>query len=172
MMKTVVEGLRQMMYNICPWSRNASYKKEYQENSLLSQPCIALSLEAHTILSNNPAEVFRANISDAGKRNTQIYHFGQSQLKLRRRSGPRTLTWVEWENHNNLMPPQQGQPATKLSVEGFGSVIITIGLLAEILNNTPEVEDQLRLKDSCIEGALQVSEQFRQLVDNGTIPTY
>lgn len=54
------------------------------------------------------------------------------------------------------MPPQQGQPAVKLFVEGFGSVIITIGLLAEILNNTPEeVEDRLRLKDSGIEAALQ-----------------
>ncbi|KAE8346395.1 hypothetical protein BDV24DRAFT_123814 [Aspergillus arachidicola] len=71
------------------------------------------------------------------------------------------------------MQPQQGQPAMELSVEGFGSVIITIGLLAEILNNTPEeVEDRLRLKDSGIEAVLQVSEQFLQLVDNGTIPTH
>ncbi|KAK6815466.1 hypothetical protein RU639_008898 [Aspergillus parasiticus] len=71
------------------------------------------------------------------------------------------------------MPPQQGQPAVKLFVEGFGSVIIKIGLLAEILNNTPEeVEDRLRLKDSGIEAALQASEQFRQLIDNGTIPAH
>lgn len=69
------------------------------------------------------------------------------------------------------MPPQQGQPAVKLCVEGFGSVIFTIGLLAEILNNTPEeVEDRLRLEDSGIEAALQASGQFRQLVDNETIP--
>ncbi|THC87207.1 hypothetical protein EYZ11_013347 [Aspergillus tanneri] len=71
------------------------------------------------------------------------------------------------------MPPQQGQPVVKLLVKGFGSVIITIRLLAEILNNTPEeVEDRLRLEDSGIETALQASEQFRQLVENGTIPTY
>ncbi|KAB8277716.1 hypothetical protein BDV30DRAFT_204902 [Aspergillus minisclerotigenes] len=71
------------------------------------------------------------------------------------------------------MPPQQGQLAVKLFVERFGSVIITIGLLAEILNNTPEeVEDRLRLEHSGIEAALQASGQFRQLVDNGTIPTH
>lgn len=50
-------------------------------------------------------------------------------------------------------------------------MIFTIGLLAEILNNTPEeVEDRLRLEDSGIEAALQASGQFRQLVDNETIP--
>ncbi|KAF5862268.1 hypothetical protein ETB97_011881 [Aspergillus alliaceus] len=43
-------------------------------------------------------------------------------------------------------PPQQGQPAVELTAKGLGSVILTIRLLAEILNKAPEeVKDLFRL---------------------------
>ncbi|KAB8229804.1 uncharacterized protein BDW43DRAFT_314660 [Aspergillus alliaceus] len=61
------------------------------------------------------------------------------------RSAQRTLD-VEFEKYDNFKPPQQGQPAVELTAKGLGSVILTIRLLAEILNKAPEeVKDLFRL---------------------------
>ncbi len=71
------------------------------------------------------------------------------------------------------MPTEQPEPAVKVFIEGTGSVIITISLLAELLGTTAtEVESWLQSDNFDISAALKSSHLFHQLVEDGTIPVH
>lgn len=69
--------------------------------------------------------------------------------------------------------PQPGQSAVLLTISGVGRVLLTLDQLSELLHKTiKDVQQLLSSESSSVDIALQSSQEFRTLVENGTFPRF